>query len=212
MDLTGVDPSDQNTFRMNSAIAMAGANATVHRNTIVGASIGVVTFDDGLITGGEDNVIDQAYIGVLSLEDTSIKFNFNDITNSFLSLSVAFISSDLDCNWWGDPAGPNDPEIPAPETFTPWATAPIAAYRPLGMLAARGRESTGGVVDGHEYDPRWLGDPHRNGPLDQLDLPERLHVRRVRFRRRPSFVLRRRHDQLHGLRHVRDHEHTPGDL
>ncbi len=127
-DLTDVDPSDPSTFRITGGgIAMDGAIATVFRNTIVGAAIGVSAFNDGLITAGEDNIIDRSNLGVMSLEDTSIKLNFNDITNSFVPIFAEFITSDLDCNWWGDIAGPaSTADVVDSDTFTPFATVPIA--------------------------------------------------------------------------------------
>ena len=106
---------------------MDGAFATVYRNTIVGAVTGVSAFNDGVITAGEDNIIDQSHWGVKTLEDTSIKLNFNDITNSFVPILAEFITSDLDCNWWAIPAGPaSTADVVDPSIFTPWATAPIA--------------------------------------------------------------------------------------
>ena len=127
-DLTGVDPSDFNTFRItDGGISVDGANATLYRNTIVGAAAGVSALNDGVITAGEDNFIDQSHFGVMILEDAIINLNFNDITNSFVTIFAESITSDLDCNWWGDVAGPGGTaDTPDSDIFTLWATAPIA--------------------------------------------------------------------------------------
>ena len=72
-DLTGVDPSDFNTFRItDGGISVDGANATLYRNTIMGAAVGVSALNDGVITAGEDNFIDQSHFGVMILEDAII--------------------------------------------------------------------------------------------------------------------------------------------
>ena len=127
-DMTGVVPSDRSTFRITGAgIALDNATATVYRNTIVGGNGGVIAFNGGRITAGEDNIIDQSFVGVLILDDAGINLNFNDITNSVFSIFDEFIRSDLDCNWWGDIAGPGSTANTVDSgTFTPFATAPIA--------------------------------------------------------------------------------------
>ena len=128
-DLTGVVLSDPSTFRITgSGIEMGNATATVHRNTIVGAARGVVAFNGGQITAGEDNVIDQSHWGVMIQDVASINLSFNDITNSFFSIFDADFASDLRCNWWGDALGPGSNTDGTVDlgTFSPWATAPIA--------------------------------------------------------------------------------------
>ncbi len=128
-DMTGVDLSDPSTFRITgSGIEMGNATATVYRNRIVGAARGVVAFNGGRITAGEDNVIDQSHWGVMIQDVASINLSFNDITNSFFSIFDAASASDLTCNWWGDATGPgsNTDGIVDLGTYSPWAIAPIA--------------------------------------------------------------------------------------
>ena len=127
-DMTGVVLSDRDTYRITGAgIAMDGATATVHGNTIVGGNAGVITFNSGHITSGEDNRIDQSFVGVMIFDDAGINLNFSDVTNSQFTIFDEFIASDLRCNWWGDPAGPGSTaNVVDASTYMPFATAPIA--------------------------------------------------------------------------------------
>ena len=134
-DMTGVVLSDPSTFRITDAsIEIDRAIATIHRNRIEGAARGIIASDDGQITAGEDNVIDQSNTGVMIIGDAVVNLNFNDIT-SFVPINDQTIASDLRCNWWGDPAGPaSTADFQDAGTFTPWATAPIAATDHSGCL------------------------------------------------------------------------------
>ena len=127
-EVAGVVLSDPTTFRItDGGISVDGANATLDGNTIVGAAACVSALNDGVITAGEDNFIDQSHFGVMILEDAIINLNFNDITNSFVTIFAQSITSDLDCNWWGAAAGPGGTaDTPDSDIFTLWATAPIA--------------------------------------------------------------------------------------
>ncbi len=80
-----------------------------------------------------DNTFRNVSIGVRGFSAiTELTIAENDFTNYTTSaLGPFFSEGGLICNWWGDPAGPQNIDAGIPmSAFTPWAVVPVAGVDP----------------------------------------------------------------------------------
>lgn len=97
-------------------------------NSVRNAHVGIVFQGHGTAATatGSDNLIHNVQQGVFVWDVAAARFNRNDITGYRETAATAINAApDLPCNWWGSALGPTVAYVP-PESFTPWATAPIA--------------------------------------------------------------------------------------
>lgn len=106
-----------------------------HRNTIVNANMGISVLNGGVLSAGQDNIIQEVRTAVaaydfIGLGESLANLQNNDFTDYFTSiLNDTFDpDSDLTCNWWGTTAGPQNMQGAQSSTSitTPWATEPVA--------------------------------------------------------------------------------------
>jgi len=135
------DPGAPFTYDLPVGIWLENATATISRNTIERAATGIASMEASDVTSGRDNIIQTTWVAVRtnsigaddSFDNGRVTLNFSDITDyaSAVWSQPGDASSDLTCNFWGavlggEPTGFLHDNAPAPTTFVPWATGPVA--------------------------------------------------------------------------------------
>ena len=129
----------------------------VSGNTISNAGAGIFIRGGGATATGSNNVVSNVLAG-LRIENTSttpssLTIGASDFTSYFtpVQFSSPAAASTLvaTCNWWGNPAGPQNLEPFTPATmYVPWATAPVAngAGGPCNGVASMPSISVNSIV------------------------------------------------------------------
>lgn len=129
--ITGVGAGPSGYAVVHTGIqAEWGTTLTAYRNTLTNVANGIAGFGGGVVADARDNVVDHVRFGIGIWGGSRVTARFNDITDVGLwPIDIPDSDpalSDLTCNWWGDPGGPENPTGIPPSLFTPWATAPVA--------------------------------------------------------------------------------------
>lgn len=107
----------------------APSQVTLNRNRVRNALNGIHTQGQAVTVVGTDNIVDLTGFAVRVNNGARLTMRRNDFTRYLLSISsnMGLTPGDLVCNWWGTPAGAQNPSVNAPYgAYAPAASQPIA--------------------------------------------------------------------------------------